>query len=106
LILFRREIINFDLKRASKTHEDFWIFLKKYEGLKRRKPTAKSSASQLTTERVVSIKYKLPLDFDKRWKFNFVYKPHKSNISSYDAHGEIQNLTRSSDFIFLNFLRK
>ena len=71
---------------GSKAHDDFWIFLKKYDGLKRRK-SSNSSVKQ-STDRIVSPKYKLPVVYDKRWRFNFFYQAHKSNISTYDAHGK------------------
>jgi len=31
--------------------------------------------------------FKLPLRYDKRWRLNFVYKPNKLNVSTYDYSG-------------------
>lgn len=72
-------------RSGTKAHEDFWTFLKKYESLKRRKGQKTKSDDQ--KERILSQNYKLPLNYDKRWRFNFVYKANKSYISAYDSQG-------------------
>ena len=31
--------------------------------------------------------FKLPMKYDKRWRLNFVYKPNKLNVHTYDYSG-------------------
>ena len=88
---------------------DFWSFLKKYQSLmKRRGQQAKVG---LDLERSLSKVFKLPLNYDKRWRLNFLYKPNKSHVSSYDAFGTLFNrcfILPLFNFLVMNgyFLRK
>lgn len=73
-------------KIGSKEHADFWTFLKKYQSLMKRKaPHTSSQTDPLTTD--YSQRFHHPLNYNKRWRLNFVYKPSKSNFSMYDWQG-------------------
>jgi hypothetical protein len=78
----------FFLLRHSKEHQDFWNFLKKYQAIMRKRgQQAKIGTSDSDSSNKLSEIFKLPLRYDKRWRLNFVYKPNKLNMMSYDALG-------------------
>ncbi len=66
------------------------MFLRKYQALMRRKqqttPTAVSSG---VGSNEYSPRFHLPLKYDRRWRLNFVYRPNKTHMSTYDALGLI-----------------
>jgi hypothetical protein len=74
--------------RGSKELEDFWSFLKKYQALKKRKPTANKGSEQ-ATQVELSTNLRLPQNYDRRWRLNFIYKPCKMHMATYDAQGTI-----------------
>jgi hypothetical protein len=80
--------MRFVLSSKSKEHEDFWGFLKKYQALMRKRgQQAKVGTGASDSSNKLSEAFKLPLKYDKQWRLNFVYKPNKSNMSTYDAFG-------------------
>ena len=80
---------NFIFLRDSKEYKDFWIFLKKYQSLVARRAPSKSLSSFNFNDSKYSKKFNHPLKYDKRWRFNFLYKLNKQNAygSTYDLHG-------------------
>lgn len=76
------------------------MFLRKYQNLIRRKQPS-------TNRELVSFSklLKLPLKYEKCWRFNLIYKANKSHIATYDFHGnkkEIEiNDEESQEFEFI-----
>ena len=68
--------------------------------MRQRRPNLPSS-----TTSQYSPKLKLPLKYEKRWRLNFVYKPNKLSLSSYDAFGTFRTIS-VSNYFFLFFFKK
>ena len=75
-------------KIKTKENNDFWIFLKKYQALmKRKQPPTHQQSSSSSEANQYSDNLKLPLKYDKRWRLNFIYNPNKTSLSSFDSFG-------------------
>jgi hypothetical protein len=59
--------------------------------MRKRSQQAKVGTGASDSSKKLSEVFKLPLKYDKRWRLNFVYKPNKSTLSSYDAFGKLKN---------------
>ena len=84
-------------KIGSKEHADFWTFLKKYQALMKRKPTQQTSSQTNPLNTEYSQEFHHPLNYDKRWRLNFVYKPAKSKFSMYDWQGNALKVEATED---------
>jgi hypothetical protein len=51
---------------------------RKTQQLEQKNPNQKEKYSKIL---------KLPMKYDKRWRLNFVYKPNKLNVNTYDYTG-------------------
>ena len=70
----------------SKEYTEFWSFLRKYQALVKRRQSNLVDASSVSQ---YSTKFNLPLKYEKRWRLNFVYKPNRFHLTTYDASGII-----------------
>ncbi len=78
--------------------------MKKYQLLvARRTPTSKSSSLSASEDMKYSKKFNHPLKYDKRWRFNFLYKPNKQNTgSTYDLHGKEDRMGNTLNLLNFN----